>query len=60
MKGKWKENDDITTQEVINIFKEVCGLCMLYRNDTKFGKKVRNLLIEFGKKKYAENNNLTK
>ena len=60
MKGKWNEKDDITTQEVINIFKEVCGLCMLYRNDTKLGKKVRNLLLEFGKKKYIENNNLTK
>ena len=60
MKGKWKEKDDITTQEVINIFKDICALSMQYRNDTKLGKKVRNLLIEFGKKKYAENNNLTK
>jgi hypothetical protein len=55
-----KDKNEITTEEIISIFKEIIGISMLYRNDTKFGKKVRNLLIEFGKKKYAENNNLTK
>ena len=45
----------MTPDEMYNLFNGMMKLIYETPNDTKLGRKIRKLIIEFGKKKYSEN-----